>query len=358
MTVKYTKVNEQKLLTFSTKVLEKAGVPTDDAAITARLLVNTDLRGIASHGVAHLGPFYVKRIKDGFIKLKPDIKTWSGAPATAVMDGDQGLGFVVGYRAMQDAMARAKVTGIGAVTVRNTTHYGACSAYSLLAIKENMIGFSCTTGGLRAGVPGSVGPVIGMNAMSFAAPSGAEFPFCLDMATTVVAAGKVEIARGQDSLFQKAGQLTPKGNRLLTPKKYATKGGSILLLGGTPELGIYKGFGLNIMVDVLSSILAASVCLPEILSQPNSAGGCTHFCCAIKISGFLPPEEFKKGMDRMIEVYHGLPKAKGVTNITIPGELEWALEKERRKNGIPLDEEVIQSLKDLSNEFKVDYDLI
>ena len=357
MTVKYTKVNEQKLRAFSTKVLEKAGVPADDAAIAARLMVNTDLRGIASHGVAHLGPFYVKRIKEGFINLKPEIKTWSGAPSTAVMDGDQGFGFVVGYRAMQDAMARANATGIGAVTVRNTTHYGACSAYSLLPVKENMIGFSCTTGGRRAGAPGAVGPVIGMNAMSFAAPSGTEFPFCLDMATAVVAHGKVEIALRTGQLMPKGWAIDPEGKPITNPKEVASKGGSIVLLGETPELGIYKGFGLNIMVDILCSTLAGSLCLPELFSQPNSTGGCTHFCAAIKIAGFMPPEEFKKGMDRMIGVYHGLPKAKGVTRITIPGELEWELEKERRREGIPLDEEVIQSLKDLSKEYKVDYDL-
>ena len=128
MSVKYTNVNPQKLQKFSTKILEKVGLSLEDAAITARLLVNTDLRGIASHGVAHLGPFYVKGIKEGTIKIKPDIKMWSGAPSNAVMDGDQGLGFVVGYRAMQEAISCAKVTGIGAVTVRNTTHYGACSA--------------------------------------------------------------------------------------------------------------------------------------------------------------------------------------------------------------------------------------
>ena len=358
MAVKYSKVNEQKLLAFSTKVLEKAGLPSEDAYIASRLMVNTDLRGIASHGVAHLGPFYVKRIKDGFINLKPDIKTWSGAPATAVMDGDRALGFVVGYHAMQDAITRANVTGIGAVTVRNTTHFGACSAYSLLAIKENMIGFSCTTGGRRAGAPGSVGPVIGMNAMSFAAPSGTEFPFCLDMATTMVAHGKVEIALRTGQALPKGWAIDTEGKPITNPKEVATKGGSMVLLGGTQELGIYKGFGLNIMVDVLCSTLAASLCLPELFSQPNSTGACTHFCAAIKIAGFIPPEEFKKGMDRMIAVYHGLPKAKGVTNITIPGELEWALEKERRKNGIPLDEEVMKSLKDLADEFKVDFDLI
>ena len=358
MSVKYTNVDPQKLLKFSTKILEKVGLPPEDAAVTARLLVNTDLRGIASHGVAHLGPFYVKGILEGTINIKPDIKMWSGAPSSAVMDGDQGLGFVVGYRAMQEAMARAKVTGIGAVTVRNTTHYGACSAYSLLPVRENnMIGFSSTTGGRKAGAPGGSGPVIGMNAMSFAAPSGKEFPFCLDMATTMAAHGKVEIALRTGQKLPLGWTVDPEGNPITDPKEDATKNGAMVLLGGTPELGIYKGFGLNIMVDVLSSILAGSVCLPEIRNQPNNPRGCTHFFCAINVSGFLPLEEFKKGMDRMIEVYHGLPKAKSVTRITIPGELEWALEQERRKNGIPLDAEVIRTLKDLSKEFKVDYDL-
>ena len=358
MSVKYTNVDPQKLLKFSTKILEKVGLPPEDAAVTARLLVNTDLRGIASHGVAHLGPFYVKGILEGTINIKPNIKMWSGAPSSAVMDGDQGLGFVVGYRAMQEAMARAKVTGIGAVTVRNTTHYGACSAYSLLPVRENnMIGFSSTTGGRKAGAPGGSGPVIGMNAMSFAAPSGKEFPFCLDMATTMAAHGKVEIALRTGQKLPLGWTVDPEGNPITDPKEDATKNGAMVLLGGTPELGIYKGFGLNIMVDVLSSILAGSVCLPEIRNQPNNPRGCTHFFCAINVSGFLPLEEFKKGMDRMIEVYHGLPKAKSVTRITIPGELEWALEQERRKNGIPLDAEVIRTLKDLSKEFKVDYNL-
>ena len=359
MSVKYTNVKPQKLQKFSTKILEKVGLSSEDAAVTARLLVNTDLRGIASHGVAHLGPFYVKGIKEGTIKIKPDIKMWSGAPSSAVMDGDQGLGFVVGYRAMQEAISRAKVTGIGAVTVRNTTHYGACSAYSLLPVREhNMIGFSATTGGRKAGAPGGSGPVIGMNAMSFAAPSGNEFPFCLDMATTMAAHGKVEIALRTGQMLPLGWTVDPEGNPITDPKEDAKKNGAMVLLGGTPEQGIYKGFGLNIMVDILCSILAGSVCLPEIRNQPKNPRGCTHFFCAINVSGFLPLEEFRKGMDRMIEVYHGLPKAKGVDRITLPGELEFALEQERKQNGIPLDEEVIQSLKDLAQEFKVDYDLI
>jgi LDH2 family malate/lactate/ureidoglycolate dehydrogenase len=256
---------------------------------------------------------------------------------------------------MKEAMARAKLTGIGAVTIRNTTHFGTCSAYSLLAVKENMIGFACTTGRMAA-APGATGPVIGMNAMSFAVPSGKEFPFRLDMATTIAAHGKVEVALRTGQSLPKGWTIDPEGNPITNPKENATKKGAMVLLGTTPELGIYKGFGLNIMVDILRSILTGSVCIPEIRSRPGTSK-CTHFFCAINISGFLPPAEFQQGMDRMIAIYHNLPEAKGVTNITVPGELEWALEQERRKNGIPLDDEVIQSLKDLSKEFKVDYNL-
>ena len=357
MTVKYTNVNPQKLIEFSTNILKKAGLPPEDAAVTANLLVNTDLRGIASHGVAHLGPLYVKGIKEGLINPKPDIKIYSGAPATAVMDGDRGLGFVVGNRGMQEAISRAKITGIGCVAVRNTTHFGACSAYSLLAIKNNMIGFSCTTGGRYAAAPGASGRVIGMNAMSFAAPSGKAFPFCLDMSTTMAAHGKVEVALRTGKMLPKGWTIDPEGNPITDPKEEASQNGAMVLLGGTPELGIYKGFGLNIMVDILSSILAASACLPEIRSQTSRKSECTHFFCAINISGFQPLGEFDERMDHMIEVYHSLPRAKGVTNITLPGELEWKLSEKRRKTGIPLDEEVIQSLKDLSTEFKLGYSL-
>ena len=197
-----------------------------------------------------------------------------------------------------------------------------------------------------------------MNAMSFAAPSGNEFPFCLDMATTMAAHGKVEIALRTGQMLPLGWTVDPEGNPITDPKEDAKKNGAMVLLGGTPEQGIYKGFGLNIMVDILCSILAGSVCLPEIRNQPKNPRGCTHFFCAINVSGFLPLEEFRKGMDRMIEVYHGLPKAKGVDRITIPGELEFALEQERKQYGIPLDEEVIQSLKDLAKEFKVGYDII
>ncbi len=356
MAVGYTRVNPDKLVAFSTKVLEKMGVPHEDAAVTSRLLVDTDFRGIESHGIAHLAPFYIKRMKEGLINPKPTINTWSEAAATAYMDGDNGLGFVVGYRAMQEAINRARVVGAGFVSVRNTTHYGACSAYSLLAAKENMIGFSCTTGGRGAVAPGGSGREIGINAMSFAAP-GKEYPFCLDMSTTIVAHGKIEIAQRLKKNVPAGWQVDPDGFPVTNPQEELERKGAMVLLGQTPEMGVYKGFGLNVMIEVLSSILSNSPTIVEIGGQPKSQGKCTAFFGAIKVGGFLPVEDYMRGMENMFNVYHNVPKMKGVEKITLAGEPEWAIEQDRRKNGVPLDDEVIAGLKGLSKEFGIPYDL-
>lgn len=356
MPVGYTRVNPDKVFAFATKVLEKNGVPHDEAEITSRLLVDTDFRGIESHGIAHLAPFYIKRMKDGLINPKPNIKTWSNSPATVTMDGDNGLGFVCGYRAMQEAILRARTTGAGFVSVRNSTHYGACSAYTLLAAKEGMLGFSCTTGGRGAVAPGGSGREIGINAMSFAAP-GKEYPFCLDMSTTIVAHGKIEIATRLKKNVPAGWQVDPDGFPIINPQEEVERKGAMVLLGQTPEMGVYKGFGLNVMLEILSSVLSQSATIVEIGGQPKSQGKCTHFCGAIKVAGFIDMGDYVRGMENMFNVYHNVPKMKGVEKITLAGEPEWAIEQDRRKNGIPYDDEVIASLKALSTEFKVPYDL-
>ena len=141
------RIDPEKLTAFSAKALEKVGVPKDDAMVTARILVATDLMGIDSHGVAHLANFYVGGIQRGSIKTNPNIKITSNAPTTAVMDANNALGFVAGYRAMNDAMDRAEKNGSGFVSVVNSTHFGAASAYSTMALERNMIGVSMTKGG-------------------------------------------------------------------------------------------------------------------------------------------------------------------------------------------------------------------
>jgi L-2-hydroxycarboxylate dehydrogenase (NAD+) len=350
-------VDPGKLTQFSSKVLQKVGVPEEDAERTARMLVATDLRGIDSHGVSHLGPLYIKRIKEGFINPKPQIRMVSLAQATAVLDGDRGLGFVVGHHAMTEALKRAGQTGAGFVSVRNSTHCGAASTYAMMALPQNMIGIAMTTGGRGMAVPGSIGRGAGINVISVAVPTQGNAPFVLDMATTVVAGSKFEIAlRNGQATIPEGWAVDNAGKPLTDPKKYAAEG-SLLPLGGLlPETGAFKGFGLSVMVDILCSILAGSVSISELLTQPDTALRANHFFGALKIDGFIPADDFAGAMAGMVKIYHDLPKAPGVERITLAGEVEHEIEKQRR-HGIPLDPQVIASLQDLAAELGVEYDL-
>jgi len=356
VTVEKARVDAKKLINFSTQVLQKLDVPEDDARITARILVATDLRGVDSHGVAHLAPFYVKRIKEGLINVRPKVKVFSQAPATATVDGDRGLGFVVGYRAMMEAMHRAEVTGAGFVTVRNSTHFGAGANYAMMALSRNMIGISLTTGGKGMVVPGSSGRGVCINVISIAVPAKEEVPFVLDMATTVVAAGRVEVALREGVTMPEGWAVNREGEPLTDPRKFREEG-ALLPLGGIPQLGSYKGFGLAVAVDILCSILSGSIASPQMLSEPNSSGRCNNFFGALRIDSFLPVEDFKKSMGEMIEAIESLPKLPGVKKIYVAGELEAEIEKDRKANVIPLNPDVIQGLQKLAKELGIEYDL-
>ncbi len=347
-------VDAGKLTEFATKALQKMGVPEKDALITARMLVSADLRGIDSHGVAHLAPFYIRWIKDGRINVNPDIKTFSNAPSTAIMDGDNGLGFVVGYHAMEEAMQRAETTGSGFVAVRNSTHFGAGAYYAIMALSRNMIGISLTQGGKGVVAPGSRGRGVGLNVISIAVPAGKESPFVLDMATGVVAGGKLELAARNKTSIPEGWAVDIDGNPVTEVSK-AT--GGILPLGGIPQLGSFKGFGLTTLVDILCSTLSGGPSIPERESGPNSVGKANHFFGALRIDGFMPVDEFKERMDAMIKAHHELPKAPGVNKIYLAGEIEQETEKQRSK-GIPLHPDVISSLKATAEELGIEYNLL
>ncbi len=347
----------EKLINFAARSLQKMGVPEDDARITAKILVGTDLRGISSHGVAHLAPFYIRRIKEGYINVKPDIKVFSQATSTAIMDGDRGLGFVVGHRAMMEAIHRAETTGTGFVSVRNSTHFGAGAMYAMMALSYDMIGIALTTGGKSMVAPGGSGRGVCINVLSIAVQAMEEAPFVLDMATSVVAAGKLEIALRTGQSIPEGWAVDMEGRPITDPKKYYDAKGALLPLGGTPQMGSYKGFGLAVAVDILCSILSGSVASPQMVDEPNSVGRCNHFFGALRIDGFMRSVEFKKAMDGMIKMYRDLPKAVGVDRIYLAGEIEHELENQRRSHGIPLDSVVVASLQELAKELDIEYDL-
>jgi L-2-hydroxycarboxylate dehydrogenase (NAD+) len=354
MAVETKNIDAGKLAEFSMKALEKMGVPPEDARLTAEILVAADLRGVDSHGVAHLAPFYIQRIRDGRINVRPQIRVTAHTPSTAVMDGDGGLGFVVSYRAMEYAMKRARDTGCGFVTVNNSTHYGAGAYYAMMALSRDMIGISLTQGGLGVVAPGSRSRGIGLNVISVAVPAGEEKPFVLDMATGVVAGGKLELAARNGIPIPEGWAVDIDGNPVTDVSKAS---GGILPLGGTPALGSYKGFGLTVLVDILCSVLSGDLSIPEMDKAASAKGRSSHFFGALNIAGFMPVQNFKERMDAMIRAHHNLPKEPGVDKIRLAGEIEWETETERRKHGIPLHPSVIASLQELAIELNIDYDL-
>jgi L-2-hydroxycarboxylate dehydrogenase (NAD+) len=359
MTAEKSTVDAGKLTDFTVRVLQKVGVPEDDAQITARMLVITDLRGVDSHGVARLASYYIKSLREGRINPRPRVKITSQAPATAVLDGDRGLGFVVGRRAMMEAMRLAETAGAGFVSVCNSTHYGAAANFAVMALERDMIGIAMTNSVIKDVVaPGSNIPAISTNPIAIAVPAGRKAPFILDMATSVVSAGKLQVARREGTSLPEGWAIDKDGNPLTDPEKRVRGEGGLLPLGGKPELRSFKGFGLGMFVDIVCGILSGSNASVFKESTPEARDSSTeHFFGALRVDSFIPLERFKNSMDEMIEAIEVLPKLPGVKKIYVAGEYEAEFEKDRRANGIPLHPAVVSSLKDLAKELGIEYDL-
>ena len=341
------------LLAFAERLLRRLDVPTDDARLTAHILLQADLRGIESHGMAHLVDFYVRRIQQGVVNPRPEPRVTSEATSAATIDGDRGLGFVVGHRAMQLAIDKAAETGVGIVTVANSTHYGAGAYYGMMALDREMIGLSMTTGGKLLVPPGGRERAIGTNVLSMAAPAPRGFPYVLDMATTVVAAGKLEIAIRRGRAIPEGWALDAEGNALSDAAQFRS-GALLLPLGGSATTGAYKGFGLAMMVDILCGALSGFGTSTVI--EPGTAAHCFG---ALRIDAFGPLDEYLRRTGELIDRVKESAKADGVAEITIAGELEHRLAQERRADGaVPLHPAIVRGFRDAAEELDVPFDLL
>ncbi len=357
MPVKDGNVDGHKLTDLVVRAFTEVGLPNEDARLTATMLVRTDLRGVDSHGVARLASYYIRALKDGRINSNPKTEVISQAPATAVVEGDRGLGFVVGNQAMNEAIRRAETAGAGFVSVRNSTHFGAAFNYAMIALEHDMIGISMTDSIMDVVPPGSNKPGIGTNPIAVAAPAAKRAHFILDMATSVVAAGKLQIARWEGKPIPEGWAIDGEGKPLTEPDKWVRGEGGLLPLGGTPDLRSFKGFGLATVVEILSALLSGSPATLLRQTSPEARSGSNHFFGAFKIASFLPLEDFRNSMDDMIEAFGALPRLPGVEKVYVAGEYEAEIERERRVSGIPLHSSVVASLKTMSEELGIEYDL-
>ena len=347
-----TLADPEKLRAFASAALQKAGVAAKDADLTANLLVLADLRGMDSHGVARLAEYYVDRIRDGRVNPEPTITVTRGGTSTATVDGGAGLGFVVGDRAMREAIVMAEDTGSGWVSVRNSTHFGMTACYALMALEHDMIGFSFTTSGALAAVPGGSGRRIGINAMSIAAPGGQHGPYVLDMASSVTAMGKIEVALREGKPLPVGWAVDHAGKPITDAATFFEEGGAILPLGGSIDLGAYKGLGIAMLADILAGMLSGGG-----HSIVERGGAYAHAFGALRISGFPSPVAFRTLMDDMIEKLHASATVEGADPVMYPGERENRCEAERTRNGIPLNAVVESDLRALGAELGVPFEV-
>jgi L-2-hydroxycarboxylate dehydrogenase (NAD+) len=349
------RVDPGKLHALGVRALMAAGVPEEHAYMTADVLLTSDLRGIESHGFARFADFYVMRSRDGRVNTDPRLQVEQETASAATVDGDGGLGFVSSTFAMNLAIGKAAQTGVGMISVHNSTHHGPASPYALMAVPHGMIGISMTTGGNGVVAPGGSKRVYGLNAMAIAAPCRPpEAPWCLDMATSVVAAGKFEIARRRGKPVPEGWAIDSKGQPITDPLQYynTERGGGILPLGSYIETGAWKGFGLGIMVDILTGVLSGGHSSAELPQR-----GANHFFGALSIDAFTTLESFYDQMQSMKETLRAAPRLPGAPPLTFAGEPEAAFEADCRQNGIPYHPSIIESLKKMCADLAIDYDL-
>lgn len=359
----YFTFSSEYLREFTTRVFQHFGIPARDAAVAADVLAKADLRGIDSHGVARLRT-YVDMFNIGRINPKPNISVIRERKSVATIDGDSGLGLVVGPRANEIAMEKASQFGSGWVSVCNTNHYGIASYYPLQALERDMIGWSMTNTS-RIVVPlWGAERRLGTNPIAIAFPGLTNPPIVIDLATSVVAFGKIEMAeRAGVELPQ--GWITDDEGNTSTNASDVYKGG-LLPLGSTREMGAHKGYCLATMVDILTAVLSGAnwgpfappFALFEETPEQSVGKGIGHFFGAMEIDGFEEVNVFKKRVDHWIEVFRNTRPAPGHQAVLIPGDPEHEAEKVRAKYGIPVIESVVNDLKAISAmtsvEFQVD----
>jgi L-2-hydroxycarboxylate dehydrogenase (NAD+) len=338
---------------FMAAAFEKLGVPHDDALICADVLMESDRRGIESHGCNRFKPIYLDRIIDGIQKPVTEFEIVRETATTAVVDGHDGMGMVISYRAMQLAIDKAKTYGMGMVAVRNSTHYGIAGYYATMATRQGLIGITGTNTRPSMAPTFGVENMLGTNPLTFGMPTDEEFPFVLDCATTITQRGRIEY-------YARTGRETPEGMVIGKDGFSKTDSKQILAdlskgeasfapLGGTgEELGGYKGYGYATVVEILSAALQAGSYLKMLTGVgehcekiPYHLG---HFFIAIDPEAFLGADSFRKTAGDILRALRASKLAPGEERIYTAGEKEYMVWLDRKDKGVPIGENLQKEL--------------
>ncbi|HRZ43362.1 MAG TPA: Ldh family oxidoreductase [Bacteroidales bacterium] len=337
-------------------IFRAMGASEGAAALIADVLVRAELRSIPSHGVMRVKDYY-DLWKAGRLNITPKPEVVHETLTTAVVDGDNGMGMIPGVMAMELAIEKAKHAGTGWVAVRNSNHYGIAAYYSMMALEHDMIGISMTNANPLVAPTFSVSRLLGTNPLAVAIPAGEEPPFVADFAST-------PIARGKLAMMEKKGEDAPHGfvqdasGLPSTDPAIITRGGAIVPLGSDREHGSHKGYCLGAIIDILSAVLPGANFGPFVPPQvsylqprPDAPGkGLGHFFGAMRIDAFQQPEDFKRMMDLWIRTFRDATPATGQERVYIPGDIERESEERLMREGVLLNEKVMQDLQWVAGE--------
>jgi LDH2 family malate/lactate/ureidoglycolate dehydrogenase len=345
-------VAAERLRPIVGSIFRAVGVSDADAAAVAEVLVEADLRGVESHGTTRIAG-YVSMIKIGLLNPRPTVGLLRETPSTAMLEGDRAFGILVARRAMQLAVDKARPSGIACVTTRNVTHTGMIGFYPMLAARAGLIGIALNNGPAILPPFGGRTPTLATNPFSVAVPAGREEPIVLDMATSVVAGGKLRLAA-------KKGLRIPEGWALDRTGVPTTDPEEAIFHGFIQWAGGYKGFGLATMVEVLSGVLSGGLFgadVPPMKDFGKEPLITSAFYLAINVEHFMPLAEFRARVDRLIGQIKASAPAPGVAEVFVAGEIEARRKTQRLRDGIPLSDVVYRELEGLAAEHGVPFDL-
>jgi len=343
---------------FCAAAFERAGLSAEDSLLSARILVTADARGIPSHGVGRMMR-YIRGLESR--QMLPDAvpRILFESPVSLTVDANGGMGFPVSQRTMRKVIEKAQNVGMACACVRNSNHFGIAGYYAMMALKHDMIGVAMTNTA-ALGVPTFARQVMfGTNPLAFCAPADKLRPFVLDMATTAVTRGKLEV-------YDRLGKSLPDGwavdatgqpaenPAVVLEDMLARRGGGLLPLGGFGDrYGGHKGYGLAVMVDILCALLAGAPTGPKVFDTPETSARVSHFFAAIRIASFTDPRQFKREMDEMLERLRNTPLANSQTRVFYAGEKEAEADEQNTQLGIPVDEQTLNSLQKIAIKYQL-----
>jgi len=353
------RVRIEPLRGFTVEVFAKLGVSRENAEITADVLLASDRRNIASHGVARLKR-YVDGIRKGIMDPKAEPEIVKETPTTLTVDAHAGMGQVISVKTMRRVIEKAKETGMAAAVIRNSNHYGIAGYCAMMALRHDLIGFSTTNSAPLVVPTFGKNAVLGTNPIAIAAPADKERPFVLDMATSTVPRGKLEIYARLSKEIPPTWATDEAGHSTTDPGKVLKNlldraGGGLAPLGGAGEEGRgYKGYDLAAVVEILSGGLSLASMGTEVYGKKGEPPDVCHFLAAIDPEAFGETDAFKKRMDSFIGMLKNVPRQEGMERIWIAGEKEWEAE-DRNKDEVDIDEPTLGNLREIAGELDLSF---